>query len=58
MKCKIEINSTERTCIVSALMNYGYPELANTIYQRFMQVDTANDGPEVGILCEGVTEHV
>lgn len=50
MKRKIEISSSERTFIVSALMAYDASASASEFNRRFEAADPTNDGPEVAIL--------
>ena len=50
MKRKIEISGIDRIVIVAALIEYGWPKMANRIHNEFEAADPADDGPEVAIL--------
>ena len=52
MKRKIEITSSERTFIVSALMAYDASGVAEDFNRRFEEADPTEDGPEVAILSQ------
>jgi hypothetical protein len=50
---KIAVTKLELVMIVSALIAYSAPTLAERITERFEAADSANDGPEVEILTQG-----
>lgn len=66
MKLKIDLTEDERTLIISALKYYGGTQSFLSVYmgcanlaQRIVDIDVANDGPEVDILrtpCEDGTK--